>query len=130
VFKRCPSINFLGLSPSKSQQAFWALALLKQRDYGNAGVPMAPLVWGERETKDQMLWYTLILVPLTLLPVAFGAFGWFYFASAFALGAILLAGILRVRSLPQWNKAAWKLYKFSLLYLALLFVAMVIDRRV
>ena len=109
---------------------FWALALLKQRDYGNAGVPMAPLVWGERETKDQMLWYTLILVPLTLLPVAFGAFGWFYFASAFALGAILLAGILRVRLLPQWNKAAWKLYKFSLLYLALLFVAMVIDRRV
>jgi heme o synthase len=109
---------------------FWALALLKQRDYGNAGVPMAPLVWGERETKDQMLWYTLILVPLTLLPVAFGAFGWLYFASAFALGMILLVGVLRVRSLPHWNKAAWKVYKFSLLYLALLFVAMVIDRRI
>jgi len=109
---------------------FWALALLKQRDYGNAGVPMAPLVWGERETKDQMLWCTLILVPLTLLPVAFGAFGWLYFASAFALGMILLVGVLRVRSLPHWNKAAWKVYKFSLLYLALLFVAMVIDRRI
>ncbi len=109
---------------------FWALALLKQRDYGNAGVPMAPLVWGERETKDQMVWYTLILVPVTLLPVAFGAFGWLYFASALALGAVLLAGVLRVRSLPQWNKAAWKVYKFSLLYLALLFVAMVVDRRV
>ena len=109
---------------------FWALALLKQRDYGNAGVPMAPLVWGERETMDQMLWYTLILVPLTLLPVAFGAFGWLYFASAFALGMILLVGVLRVRSLPHWNKAAWKVYKFSLLYLALLFVAMVIDRRI
>ena len=109
---------------------FWALALLKQRDYGNAGVPMAPLVWGERETKDQMLWYTLILVPLTLLPVAFGAFGWVYFASALALGVVLLAGVLRVRSLVQWNKAAWKVYKFSLLYLALLFVAMVIDRRI
>ena len=65
---------------------FWALALLKQRDYGNAGVPMAPLVWGERETKDQMLWYTLILIPLTLLPVAFGAFGWLYFVCALALG--------------------------------------------
>jgi hypothetical protein len=51
---------------------FWALALLKQRDYGKAGVPMAPLVWGEAETKRQMLWYTLILLPLTLLPVAFG----------------------------------------------------------
>jgi protoheme IX farnesyltransferase len=79
---------------------------------------------------DQMLWYTLILVPITLLPVAFGAFGWLYFASALALGVALLAGILRIRSLPQWNKAAWKTYKFSLLYLALLFVAMVIDRRI
>jgi protoheme IX farnesyltransferase len=109
---------------------FWALALLKQRDYGNAGVPMAPLVWGEQETKDQMLWYTLILIPLTLLPVAFGAFGWFYFASALALGVTLLVGVLRVRSAPQWNKIAWKVYKFSLLYLALLFVAMVIDQHV
>src|ERR671920_1876175 len=43
---------------------FWALALNKQRDYGNAGVPMAPLVWGERETMDQMLWYTVLLVAL------------------------------------------------------------------
>ena len=109
---------------------FWALALLKQRDYGNAGVPMAPLIWGERETKDQMVWYTLILVPLTLLPVAFGAFGWVYFASALALGLVLLAGVLRIRTVPQWTKAAWKVYKFSLLYLALLFVAMVVDRRI
>jgi heme o synthase len=109
---------------------FWALALLKQRDYGNAGVPMAPLVWGERETKDQMLWYTLILIPLTLLPVAFGAFGWVYFVSALGLGIALLVGILRVRAAALWTKAAWKVYKFSLLYLALLFVAMVIDRRI
>src|ERR1700716_9812 len=57
---------------------FWALALLKQRDYGRAGVPMAPLVWGDRETKHQMLWYTMILIPLTLLPAAFGAFGIIY----------------------------------------------------
>ena len=109
---------------------FWALALLKQRDYGNAGVPMAPLVWGEGETKDQMLWYTLILVPLTLMPVAFGAFGWLYFLSALALGAMLLVGVIRVRSAAQWTKAAWQVYKFSLLYLALLFVAMVVDRRI
>src|ERR671927_777232 len=57
---------------------FWALALLKQKDYGKAGVPMAPLVWGETETKRQMFWYTLILVPLTVLPVCFGAFGGIY----------------------------------------------------
>jgi len=109
---------------------FWALALLKQRDYGNAGVPMAPLVWGEAETKDQMVWYTLILIPLTILPVAFGAFGWVYFVSALGLGITLLVGVLRVRSSAQWTKAAWKVYKFSLLYLALIFIAMVIDRRI
>ena len=47
---------------------FWALALIKQGDYGRAGVPMAPLVWGERDTKRQMLWYTVILFALTILP--------------------------------------------------------------
>jgi heme o synthase len=109
---------------------FWALALLKQRDYGNAGVPMAPLVWGERETMDQMLWYTLILIPLTLLPVAFGAFGWLYFVSALGLGIALLVGVIRIRTAALWTKVAWKVYKFSLLYLALLFVAMVVDRRI
>src|SRR5205823_9207537 len=69
---------------------FWALALLKQRDYGNAGVPMAPLVWGEAETKRQMLWYTLILLPLTLLPVTFGPLGRFYFIAAVILGGQFL----------------------------------------
>lgn len=108
---------------------FWALALLKQKDYGKAGVPMAPLLWGERETMNQMLWYTLILVPLTLLPVAFGAFGLPYLVSAAILGGLLLHGILRIRREAIWTKAAWWTYKYSLLYLALLFVAMVLDRR-
>jgi protoheme IX farnesyltransferase len=109
---------------------FWALALLKQKDYGRAGVPMAPLVWGERETKRQMLWYTLILIPLTLLPVAFGALGLVYLASAVVLGAILLHDVVRVMRADVWTKPAWRLYKFSLLYLALLFAAMVVDRLV
>jgi len=109
---------------------FWALALLKQHDYGRAGVPMAPLIWGERETMWQMLWYTMILVPLTLLPVAFGAFGIIYFVSATVLGSVLFAGILKIMRAPQWTASAWKLYKFSLLYLALLFLAMAIDRGV
>ena len=108
---------------------FWALALLKQKDYGKAGVPMAPLLWGERETMNQMLWYTLILLPLTLLPVAFGAFGPLYFVSAAILGALLLHGVMRIRREAIWTKAAWWTYKYSLLYLALLFVAMVVDRR-
>ncbi|MGH7709882.1 MAG: heme o synthase, partial [Gemmatimonadaceae bacterium] len=84
---------------------FWALALLKQRDYARAGVPMAPNVWGERETKDEMLWYACVLVALTLLPVAFAAFGWVYFASALALDALLLHGVWRVRHAREWTEA-------------------------
>jgi heme o synthase len=109
---------------------FWALALLKQRDYGRAGVPMAPLVWGERETMRQMMWYNVILIALTLLPATFGAFGIIYLASAIVLGGILLAGVVRVAATREWTKPAWQVYKFSLLYLALLFLAMVIDRKV
>jgi protoheme IX farnesyltransferase len=107
---------------------FWALALLKQRDYGRAGVPMAPLVWGERETMRQMLWYTIILIALSILPGVFGAFGTVYLLSAAVLGLLLLAGIVRVMRTADWVKPAWSVYKFSLLYLALLFAAMALDR--
>ena len=109
---------------------FWALALLKQRDYGRAGIPMAPLVWGERETMRQMLWYNVILIAFTLLPFTFGAFGIIYFISAVILGGVLLGGVIRIMLTPEWTAPAWRVYKFSLLYLALLFVAMVIDRKV
>ena len=107
---------------------FWALALNKQRDYSRAGVPMAPLVWGERETMRNMLWYTLILVPLTLLPVAFGALGLPYLAMAALLGGWFLVDVIRVLRAGDFVRPAWALYKFSLLYLALLFAAMVLDR--
>ncbi|HUX34804.1 MAG TPA: heme o synthase [Gemmatimonadaceae bacterium] len=109
---------------------FWALALNKQYDYGRAGVPMAPLVWGERETKHQMFWYTIILISLTLLPVAFGALGLPYLVAAVGLDAWLLLGIIRVMRAEQFSKPAWSVYKFSLLYLALLFAAMAVDRGV
>jgi protoheme IX farnesyltransferase len=108
---------------------FWALALLKQRDYTKAGVPMAPLVWGEHETMNQMVWYTLILIPITVLPVTFGAFGWIYLASALILGLILLGAVLKMRAAKEWTAPAWWVYKYSLLYLALLFVAMAADRK-
>lgn len=109
---------------------FWALALLKQRDYGKAGVPMAPNIWGEKETMNQMVWYTVVLIPLTILPVAFGAFGTLYLILATILGLILLAGVIRVATATDWTASAWWVYKYSLLYLALLFVAMVVDRRI
>ncbi len=100
----------------------------KQRDYGRAGVPMAPLVWGEAETKRQMLWYTVILIALTVLPWAMGTLGLVYLASALVLGAGLLRGVIRVLRAPDYTQPAWSVYKFSLLYLALLFAAMVVDR--
>ncbi len=109
---------------------FWALALLKQRDYTKAGVPMAPLVWGERETMNQMLWYTVILIGITVLPVTFGAFGVIYLVSALVLGLLLLWGIIRMRHATEWTAPAWWVYKYSLLYLALLFLAMVVDRKI
>ena len=109
---------------------FWALALLKQRDYSKAGVPMAPLVWGVEETMSQMFWYTLILIGLTVLPFTFGAFGLIYLISAIVLGLLLLAGIVRMRMTADWTARAWWVYKYSLLYLALLFVAMAVDRKI
>jgi protoheme IX farnesyltransferase len=91
---------------------------------------MAPLVWGERETRQQMLWYTLILLPVTILPVAFGALGVIYLGCALLLGGILMMDVVRVLRTDSWTAPAWRLYRFSLLYLALLFAAMVVDRAV
>ena len=70
------------------------------------------------------------LIPLTLLPVAFHAFGLLYLVSALALGALFIRDVIGVIRATEWNKPAWRLYKFSLLYLALLFAAMVVDRLV
>ena len=109
---------------------FWALALLKQRDYNKAGVPMAPLVWGERETMRQMLAYAVILVAITILPVTFGAFGVLYLVAATILGALFIGGLIRMMRASDWTAPAWWVYKYSLLYLALLFVAMAADRKI
>ena len=106
---------------------FWALALVKQKDYGKVGVPMAPNVWGEKETLRQMLFYSLVLVPITIIPVAFGGMGYVYGVSALALGAWLIQGVLAVMRAKDFTRPAWALYRNSLLYLALLFVAMAVD---
>ena len=107
---------------------FWALALIKQREYARAGIPMMPVVRGEQRTKFEMLVYTLMLVPLTLMPVLFGAFGGLYAVCAMVVGAPLLWYCIRLLREPGVTPTAWKLYRYSLLYLALLFLAMAIDR--
>ena len=109
---------------------FWALALIKQEEYARAGVPMLPVVKGPRETKVQMLGYTLLLLPLTLLPALAGSQGLLYAAAAVLLGGRLLWYCLRLLREPAVTPVAWRMYKYSLLYLALLFCAMGIDNRV
>ena len=107
---------------------FWALALIKRSEYARAGVPMLPVVRGERRTKVEMLIYSLMLVPLTLMPVLFGAFGWFYAVAAALLGVPMVWYCLRLLREIGGTSTAWKLYRYSLVYLALLFVAMAVDR--
>ncbi|MGH7627858.1 MAG: heme o synthase [Gemmatimonadales bacterium] len=107
---------------------FWALALIKRAEYARAGVPMLPVVRGEQRTKVEMLIYSLMLLPLTMMPVLFGAFGWFYAVAAALLGAPMVWYCVRLLRETGVTPTAWKLYRYSLLYLALLFLAMAVDR--
>lgn len=105
---------------------FWALALILRRDYAAAGVPMLPVVRGEAETKRQILLWTLVMVAVSLLPVASGAAGGVYLGAALALGAVFvgLAALLARHPALGWARAT---FHYSLLYLALIFVALVVD---
>ncbi len=106
---------------------FWALALIREKDYARAGVPMLPVVAGSAETKRQILLYTILMLALTIMPTPLQMFGIPYLLMAIGLGAIFLRYVIRLLR-ADTTAAAWGLYKFSLLYLALLFAAMVIDR--
>ena len=108
---------------------FWALSLLMKDEYARVGVPMMPVVHGEAETRRQIVLYTGLLTVLTLLPVAFGFFGALYAAAAVVLGGIFLAFAVRLQRRAD-RAAALRTYLYSLLYLALLFGAMVLDARV
>jgi protoheme IX farnesyltransferase len=108
---------------------FWALALVKREEYGRAGVPMMPLVKGSHHTKLQMLVYTMLLVPLTVLPWLAGTQGVAYAVVALLLGARLLWYCVKLLKEQHATPLAWKMYRYSLVYLALLFVAMGIDKQ-
>jgi heme o synthase len=105
---------------------FWALALMIKEHYARAGVPMLPVTKGDRETSKQIVWYTALLLVVTLAPVALGVFGVVYGIAAFALGALFAWYALELRRTME-RVAAVRLFHYSLLYLALLFVAMALD---
>ncbi len=105
---------------------FWALSLLMKDEYAKVGVPMMPVVRGERETRRQILLYTLLLYAISQLPFCAGAFGGVYLVASIALGVLFIAGaVLLYRRADR--RTALRLYLFSLAYLALLFGAMVVD---
>ncbi len=107
---------------------FWALSLLMKDEYAKVGVPMMPVVRGERETRRQILLYTLLLYAISQLPFCAGAFGGIYLIASMALGCAFIVGSVRLYRRAD-RKTALRLYLFSLLYLALLFGAMVADAK-
>jgi protoheme IX farnesyltransferase len=107
---------------------FWALSLYRAQDYARAGIPMLPVVAGEKETRRQILLYTLVLAPLGVAPWLFGYAGPLYGAVAVASGAAMIALALRVRAERNGYAASKQLFAFSILYLFLLFAMLLVDR--
>jgi protoheme IX farnesyltransferase len=105
---------------------FWALSLYRTEDYVRAGVPMLPVVSGESETRRQILVYTLILAPLGAAPWFLGYAGPLYGVVAVITGVVMIALALRIRS-ERSHAASKRMFGFSILYLFLLFAALLVD---
>jgi heme o synthase len=108
---------------------FWALSLLMKDEYAKVGVPMLPVVRGEAETRRQILLYSVLLYAVTQLPFCAGGFGAIYLVASLLLGGAFIGGAVMLQRRAD-RRSALKLYLFSLLYLALLFCAMVVDAKV
>lgn len=106
---------------------FWALALYRNSDYTRVGVPMLPVVAGKPATKRQMLAYTLILLPVTLIPCATGIVGWVYGGITTVLGLWFIRHALRVRK-SEGDAEPRAMFGFSILYLFAVFLALIVDK--
>lgn len=114
---------------------FWALALMVKDQYAAVGVPMAPAIIGERATVMQMVMYTVLTIVLTVLPFFMHEFSPAYFLAALALNVVLavrMASLFRLvqGGVPIDRATALPLYKYSMSYLALLFLSMALDRMI
>lgn len=108
---------------------FWSLALYRVDDYARSGLPMLPVTHGRKFTQLQVLLYTFVLLACSLLPFANGMSGWIYLCSALVLGGIFLVYAFRLNS--RYSDAlARKTFRFSILYLSLLFAALLVDHYV
>jgi protoheme IX farnesyltransferase len=110
---------------------FWALALLRTRDYSKAGVPMLPVVAGTDATRFQILIYTLVLAPLGMAPAFIGLGGPLYAVAAFVLGVLFVVMAIdcyRKREGEAADRAAKNLFGYSVLYLFLLFAVLLVEQ--
>lgn len=105
---------------------FWALALYKTRDYENSGLPMLPVTHGQQFTRLHILLYSIALMATTALPFVIGMSGWLYFLCAMVLGALFVWYAWKLYR-HYSDELSRKLFRFSILYLSLLFAALLID---
>jgi len=111
---------------------FWALALFVQSDYAKVGIPMLPVVAGEKATRRQIMAYTVLLAPIAIAPWWIGGTGWIYGSCAVVLSALFLILAVpvftRMREETDTMQPEKALFKFSIVYLFVLFAALVADR--
>ena len=108
---------------------FWALALYRTEDFTRAGLPMLPVTHGQKFTRLHVLLYTLILIASTLLPFAYGMSGWIYLVAALVLDGIFLYYAVRIYTAYS-DRLAQQTFRYSVVYLAVLFTALLLDHYV
>jgi protoheme IX farnesyltransferase len=108
---------------------FWALALYRTDDFTRAGLPMLPVTHGQKFTRLHVLLYTLILIASTLLPFVYGMSGWIYLATALVLDGMFLYYAVRIYTAYS-DRLAQQTFRYSVLYLAALFTALLLDHYV
>jgi protoheme IX farnesyltransferase len=105
---------------------FWALALYRTEEYAKAGLPMLPVTHGQKFTRLHVLLYTLIMFGASLLPFVIRMNGWFYLVAALVLGGMFIGYAVRIY-VDYSDRLAQKTFRFSILYLSLLFAALLVD---
>ena len=106
---------------------FWALAIHRVKEYKKVNIPMLPVTHGIAYTKRQILLYTILLVVITVLPYLTGMSGLIYLVSALVLGAIFLWYAINIITRPKDVQTAWKTFTYSINYLMLIFLALLVD---
>jgi protoheme IX farnesyltransferase len=106
---------------------FWALAIHRVKEYKKVNIPMLPVTHGIDYTKKQILLYTILLIVVSILPYLVGMSGLIYLVSALILGGIFLGYAININNRPKDVKIAWNTFTYSINYLMLIFLALLVD---